>query len=260
MHLDVTELNKFYCRTKLGLLTKARLENLVVKIWSEPCVGTLVGFGFATPLLGPLQTKADNIFCLMPGQQGVLSWPSQKKNVSVLVEETSWPLESDTVDRLVVAHGLETCDQPKALLQEIWRVLRPSAKVLFIVPNRTGLWARNDLTPFGYGRPYTLGQVDRQLRENRFTIERHFTALYAPPSEKLFWIKTGKFLESIGKKFDLRVMAGAIVIEASKQLFALPKVSVRETITAPLDVLEDFGKPKPVSKTSQSAHKSILII
>ncbi|MEE2774874.1 MAG: methyltransferase domain-containing protein [Pseudomonadota bacterium] len=228
------------------------LQDLLSKIWAEPRIGTLVGFGFAAPFLGPLQKKAKNVFCLMPGQQGVISWPNEKNNVSVLVEETSWPLETETVDRLVIAHGLETCDRPKALLQEIWRVLRPSSRVLFIVPNRTGLWARNDFTPFGYGRPYTIAQVERQLIENRFTIERHFAALYAPPSEKLFWLKSGKFLERLGKKFGSRVMAGAIVIEASKQLFAMPKVGLRETISAPLDVLEDFAKPKPVSRTNSN--------
>ena len=39
-------------------------------------------------------------------------------------------------------------------------MLAPGGRVVFIVPNRSGLWARRDVTPFGYGRPYSLGQLE----------------------------------------------------------------------------------------------------
>ena len=93
-----------------------------------------------------------------------MPWPAGEPNLCVLVEETRWPIEAGTVDRLIVAHGLETCDSPEALLAEIWRVLAPGGRVVFIVPNRSGLWARRDVTPFGFGRPYSLGQLEGLLR------------------------------------------------------------------------------------------------
>ena len=89
-------------------------------------------------------------------------------NVCALVEETRWPIAAGTVDRLIVAHGLETCERPDALLDEIWRVLAPGGRAVFIVPNRSGLWARRDATPFGYGRPYSFGQLESLLRKHRF--------------------------------------------------------------------------------------------
>ena len=123
-----------------------------------------------------------------------MPWPPGGPNVCALVEETRWPIAAATVDRLIVAHGLETCESPDALLPEIWRVLAPGGRVVFIVPNRSGLWARRDVTPFGYGRPYSLGQLEALARRHRFAPERHVGALYAPPSHRRFWLQTAHAL------------------------------------------------------------------
>jgi hypothetical protein len=74
-------------------------------------------------------------------------------------------------------------------------VLGPGGRALFIVPNRGGMWARRDKTPFGFGRPYTLGQLEAQLKRHDFVPERHSAALFAPPSEKRFWLKSADMLE-----------------------------------------------------------------
>ena len=101
-------------------------------------------------------------------------------------------------------------------------MLAPGGRVVFIVPNRSGLWARRDATPFGYGRPYSLGQLEALLRRHRFDPERHAGALYAPPSHRRFWLQTAYFWERIGRRFDPRVVAGALLVEASKQVYARP--------------------------------------
>ena len=62
-------------------------------------------------------------------------------------------------------HGLETSENSRDLLLEIYRVLGPGGRALFIVPNRSGLWARRDHTPFAMGRPYSLGQLERQVTD-----------------------------------------------------------------------------------------------
>ena len=103
----------------------------------------------------------------MPGPQGVMPWPPNAPNVSVLTEETRWPIETGHIDKLVVLHGLETSERPSQLLSECWRVLGPGGKAVFVVPNRAGLWSRSDRTPFGFGRPYTLGQLETQLQAAR---------------------------------------------------------------------------------------------
>ena len=74
-------------------------------------------------------------------------------NVSVLTAEDAWPLDTGVADKVVILHGLEVSDEPGALLGECYRVLGPGGRAVVIVPNRVGLWARSENTPFGLGVP-----------------------------------------------------------------------------------------------------------
>ena len=253
MHLDVVDLRAFYYRTKLGRTVQRILQTALRRLWPETTGMTVVGFGFAAPFLRPFLSDARRVICLMPGQQGVMPWPSGEPNHSVLVEETSWPLDAGSVDRLIVAHGLETCELANALLEEIYRVLAPGGQVIFIVPNRAGIWARRDATPFGYGRPYSFGQVEALLRKHRFLPERHAAALYVPPSHKRFWLRTDGVWEGIGRKLDMQMLAGTLLVEASKQVYARPKSGSPVTVPSPIEVLEGLTHPIPKPANNREA-------
>ena len=249
MHLDVIDLRKFYYRTKLGRIVQRALREQVVKIWGETKGQTVAGFGFAAPMLRPFLKSARRVLCLMPGEQGVMPWPEGMANHSVLTPETEWPVANGMIDKLVVLHGLETCDNQGELLDEIWRVLGPGGSVLFIVPNRSGLWARSDKTPFGYGRPYSLGQLEAQLRNHNFLVEQHISALFFPPSHRPFWLRFGTYWEGIGLRGVFPVAAGVVMIEATKRVYARPRDGLGAAVKRPLRVLEGITKPsgKPVS-------------
>jgi hypothetical protein len=114
---------------------------------------------------------------------------------------------------------------------------------LFIVPNRAGLWARRDRTPFGYGRPYSLGQLDAQLRKHQFLPERQAGALYQFPSGQRMWMKSGGLFERIGRQMPSIVAGGAFMVEATKLVYP-PKGKVeRRRVLSPLGVLEPQAKP-----------------
>ena len=144
MHLDVQDLRAFYYRSQLGRAAQAVVRNQVLEFWPDAQGQTVAGYGFAVPLLRPYLSSARRVIGLMPAPQGVMHWPAGMPNVSVLCEETLWPVETGHVDRLVVMHGLETSERPSLVLDECYRVLGPGGKALFIVPNRPGLWARSD--------------------------------------------------------------------------------------------------------------------
>ena len=147
MHLDVLDLRNFYYRTQLGRVAQRAIRDKLFELWPEAKGQTVVGFGFAVPLLRPFLEDARRVVAMMPGQQGVMPWPAGLDNVSVLCEETSWPIDTGMVDRLVVMHGLETSEHPSELLDECWRVLGPGGRAIFVVPNRAGLWSRRERTP-----------------------------------------------------------------------------------------------------------------
>lgn len=245
MHLDVVDLRAFYYRTRLGRFTQSTLQQALTGLWPETKSLTVVGYGFAVPLLRPFLDKARRVVSLMPGQQGVMPWPTGVSNISCLVEETNWPLQAGSVDRLVVAHGLETCERPDAMLEEIWRVLAPGGSVVIVVPNRSGLWARGDSTPFGVGRPYSRGQLEELLRRHRLYPEREISALYAPPSQRPYWLKTARMWERIGRRLRSRLVAGVLIVEATKQVYVLPKGGAAEAVKGPLEVLEGLTRPRP---------------
>lgn len=245
MHLDVLDLRNFYYRTQLGRVAQKAVRDKVVALWPETKAQTVVGYGFAVPLLRPYLDQARRVIGLMPGPQGVMPWPAGLANVAVLCEETQWPLDTGSVDRLVVLHGLETSDQPQALLEECWRVLGPGGRALFIVPNRKGLWARSDATPFGSGRPYSMRQLDTQLRQNSFTPERHDSALFAPPSERRFWLRTAPMWERTGGRVKRMMSGGVLILEVSKQVHAPLRPGLKAVVRKPLRALEALPKPAP---------------
>ncbi len=247
MHLDVVDLRSFYYRTQLGRSARRAIREQVETLWpAETAKGqTVVGFGFAAPLLRPYLTDARRVVALMPGQQGVMHWPANEPNTSVLCEEVLWPLESGVADKIVVLHGLETSERPTAFLDECWRVLAPGGHALFIVPNRVGLWSRRDITPFGHGRPYSVGQIEDQLRKHSFTPERHLAALFHPPTHRRFWMKTHRFWEKVGRSMSSGPAGGALLVEACKQEPARPRPGLSEAVRKPLEVLDGIASPAP---------------
>lgn len=257
MHLDVIELRKFYYTTRLGRMTQRVLRQRLRGMWTNVSGHTLAGFGFAAPFLRPFKDEAARILCLMPAQQGVCPWPSEGPNVAVLVEETLWPLATGSIDRLIVAHGLETCERPQALLSEIWRVLAPGGKAIFLVPNRAGLWARRDATPFGYGRPYSVGQLEAALSTHNFSAERQEAALYLPPSHKPFWLRLSPGLEKMGQKLDIQRFAGVALVEVTKMVYIAPKSGVASRARVPLRVLEGL---RPVPAPKPATGRSVRLI
>lgn len=251
MHLDVLDLRHFYYRTRLGRAAQKAVRDQVMRLWPDAPGLTVAGFGFAVPLLRPYLADAQRVIGLMPGQQGVMPWPAGMPNVSVLTEETLWPVESGSVDRLILMHGLETSDHPDAVLDECVRVLSEGGgRALIVVPNRSGLWARRDGTPFGFGRPYSLGQLEAQVKRAGLVPERHVSALFAPPSNTKFWMRTAEYFERLGRKMpDLRA-GGVIMLEVSKQVPAPKRPGLAERVRRPLRVLEPaMPEAKPVGRS-----------
>jgi len=243
MHLDVLDLRNFYYRTQLGRVAQRAIRDQLQVLWPEATKQAVVGYGFATPLLRPYLAEARRVIALMPGGQGVVRWPAGGENHAVLVEETLWPISTGMVDKFLCLHGLETSDNPGALLQEIHRVLGPGGRVIFIVPNRAGLWARRDGTPFGFGRPYSLSQLEAQLKRNGFVPERHLAALFSPPSHRRFWVKSSNFWEKTGRKISSYLAGGVFILEASKQVYGAGGAVEREQKRKAPGLLEGAVRP-----------------
>lgn len=247
MLIDVLDLRAFYYERLLGRVVQRALRDRLVSWWpAESCTGmTVAGFGFAAPMLRPYLPRARRVVVLMPGGQGVMAWPAGMPNHSVLCHEDAWPLDTGAVDRLVLLHGLEVADQAARVLSEAGRVLGPGGRMVVMVPNRTGLWARSEDTPFGFGRSYTAGQLETHARRAGFTVERTGAALYIPPSDRRFWLRSAQFWERTGARISKVLIAGILLVELTKKTRGLVGPGAPATVPSPLEVLGGIARPRP---------------
>jgi len=218
MQLDVVDLKDFYARP-LGAVVRRLLGPRIRARWSEVKGARVFGLGFATPYLAAFRGEAAALGALMPAELGAVPWPEQGQSLSTLVDETELPLDDESADRILLVHMLEWSEKSRALLRELWRVLAPNGRLLLVVPNRRGLWARLDTTPFGYGSPFSRSQLTKLLKEAMFSPENWEYALYMPPFDWRVLLKWPLFWERLGLVL-WPAFSGVILVEATKQVYA----------------------------------------
>lgn len=218
MFADVIALNAFY-RTPVGNVARRFIRLRIRELWPGDAQATLVGLGYATPYLRSYLTDSERVLALMPAAQGAAFWPREGPNVVALTDEAALPIPDMSVQRVLVVHGLEFTEQPDEMMREIWRILAPEGRVLMVVPNRRGLWAAADSTPFGFGRPYSEGQLKRLLSDTLFEPERTAHALFIPPLRTRFSLAWAPAWERVGRRWFTAV-SGITLVEARKSVFA----------------------------------------
>lgn len=179
-----------------------------------------MGLGYAMPYLADCVSSADAQLAFMMARQGVFRWPDEGAVQSALVDECDLPLLESVVDVALVVHGLELTDAPRDMLREVWRVLAPQGRLFLVVPNRRGVWARFDSSPFGYGQPFSRPQLSVLLRESQFSVVSWSHALYFPPSTRSAVLSAAPAIEGLGSRL-MPALSGVIIVEAVKQVYAL---------------------------------------
>ncbi|MBF0159997.1 MAG: methyltransferase domain-containing protein [Magnetococcales bacterium] len=178
-----------------------------------------LGFGFAQPYFGCAAHWTHSLLGASPAEMGVMPWPADSNRVA-LVRPDALPFPDATFDRVIMTHLLEGSFSAHAVLRESWRVLEPGGRLLLMVTNRGGLWARHDSTPFGWGRPFSPRQV-RTLLEEAFFIPRQFCyALFMPPLSGDYWLRTASAWEKAGQRW-FAPLGGVILAEAEKVVYAV---------------------------------------
>jgi SAM-dependent methyltransferase len=240
MHLDAIDLKDFYA-CPLGAVVRRLLGGRIRARLGELKDMSMFGLGFAAPYLALFKAEARPCGALMPVELGAIAWPEQGLASSVLVDETELPLDDEAADRLLLVHMLEWSEKSRALLREMWRVLKPNGRILIVVPNRRGLWARLDTTPFGYGSPFSRRQLTTLLKEAMFSPEEWEYALYMPPFNWRVLLRWPMFWERLGLVL-WPTFSGVILVEATKQVYAavplreLRKVKHRRIVPVPAGV------------------------
>jgi SAM-dependent methyltransferase len=253
MSVDVTDLHAFY-ESPLGQVAH-RLVARTIEGLCGPSRGLRVlGLGYATPYLSTVRGSCERVLAFMPGAQGVVGWVDAGLSASALVDPVMMPLPDASIDRVLIVHALENVDSPVELMNEVWRILTPGGRVLVAAPNRRGLWARMDTTPFGQGQPFSRSQLKALMREAWFSPTAWAETLYVPPLRSEFLLRTALAWERVGHRLGVP-FAGLNLVEAEKQCrqpVAVARARARRTARLPVFV------PAPARRAATRMGRRLL--
>lgn len=219
MQSHADELQAFYA-TPLGQTVRRMLAHRIRARWRGLSGMTLVGLGYTSPFLGAFRGEVSHLGSLVPDSMGGCArWPTKGPSQAVLVDDNRLPLADGSVDRLLGVHCLEVADHTRHLLREMWRVLAPEGRMILVVPNRRGVWARLDKTPFGHGRPYSRQQLTQLLEGAMFTPMDCNGALFFPPFGWRVMLRSSTAWERVGANLS-PAFSGVLIVEVAKELMA----------------------------------------
>lgn len=242
--MDVVDLREFYA-SRFGITTRRAILARLKPLLGDTAGRSVMGLGFAQPYMEYGFGEARHALSFMLARQGVIHWPDEGLVRSALVDEFDLPLLESSIDLAVVAHGLELTDSPAEMLEEVWRVLAPQGRLLLVVPNRRGMWARFDSSPFGYGQPYSRPQLMRLLRVAQFSVNSWSQALYFPPIDRPWLLSIAGGIEHTGRRL-MPALSGVIIVEAAKQVYA---ISSGKRVRRLVPRLQPALKPLPAPGT-----------
>ena len=119
------------------------------------------------------------------------------------------PLDSQSVDLVVLAHQLEFSEDPHQILREVDRVLRPEGRLVVVGLNPLSLWGlRQSLVrgPFNPFLPRTgqfigIPRLRDWMKLLSFEIDSGHYGCYVPPCRTQKWLDRTHFMEKAGDRW-----------------------------------------------------------
>lgn len=218
MALDVHSAADFYA-TAQGIVAARLIRERIAALWPDMTGRAVLGLGYAPPYLRAWREDARLTVAVTPAQLGAARWPVGGLNLTCMAEEDALPFAGPIFDRVLLIHGLEGAENTRGLLREIWRVMKDDGRLMVVTPNRRGMWAYFEHTPFGHGTPYSAGQVGRLLTQNLFRVEQRETALCMPPFDMRLILRSNRLFERAGR-WAMPQLAGVTLSEAVKDVYS----------------------------------------
>ncbi|HPF24089.1 MAG TPA: methyltransferase domain-containing protein [Hyphomonas sp.] len=247
MRQDAVTLERFY-DAPLGQAVARVLSGKLTDLWGEARGLSMLGVGFAVPVLNAFDDAPSRIVAAVPLEHGPVKWDfSGRGNATVSVGDERLPFPDGMFDRVIVLHGLEEAGNPRTYLREIWRVTAPEGRIVLAASNRSGLWSRATRTPFGHGRPWSRSQLMNLLSSGLFQVTASSSALYMPPVPASLVTSAAEGWETIGRLIAPG-LGGVVLVEAVKRLYA----SAGGGALAP--VTEKVRISRPVTSQGRESH------
>lgn len=151
---------------------------------------------------------------------------------ALVAEPAAMPLQSDSVDVMLLPHTLEFAPDPHEVLREAARVLAGEGELVVLGFEPLGGWAlRNAFTrggcPPGILRTVPAARLADWLKLVGFEVSPAGRFLYAPPIAGLASGRMRRFLERAGRRAWPR-FSGAYLLHARKRVHSMTPVRLRQ--------------------------------
>ncbi len=216
-------IGRFYQSPTGQVVRQLIMRRLLPLIPSAGVDFNTAGIGFTAPYLyegddkGQVLSTAIDLQTIEHEQAVEYGQCSRK----TIVDAATLPLLDASLDFCLMVHGLETSRDAASVMDEAWRVLKGQGKFILIVSNRVSIWSVKDITPFGFGQPYSVNQIKKLLKSHGFATGKVHQALLAPPLRASLYAKLAPIIERLPYLFG-----GVLIVEAQKMIYSMRGVQV----------------------------------
>lgn len=251
MLASFSHIDEFY-KSEIGQIASQILSESIKKIWPDMHSMSVMGAGFAMPYIEAITNgDEERVFCVTPFREDVAHWPSGRACLLAQADDNRLPFEHSSIDRILLVHYVENTNHLRKTLREIWRVLKPNGKLMVIVPNRMGMWARSEWSPWGHGQPFSQMQIVNVLKDNLLYVEGVHSGLFVPPiPDSPVIMRSAHLIERFGQSI-LPFVAGVHLVEVSKQVYARADQggSGAAVLAKTKEFLSGGGKPSTIPQS-----------
>lgn len=195
-HRQIVDFNQ-WLNQRLGQLVLSAeqklIKELLAGLYGKHAV--LIGVSHQYMLLKPLKMP-----CQLLLSPILASYFHQISHLECQFAEL--PIASASIDTVVLPHTLELADNPRQVLAEACRIVKPEGHLIIIGFNPRSLWgfkllSRPDLNLL---KPSV---ISKWLKLTDFQLIKERATLYSPPLLNKYLIKKFRFLEFLGNKCHL---------------------------------------------------------
>jgi SAM-dependent methyltransferase len=158
----------------------------------------------------------------------------QSPGAALVAEPAALPLQSDSVDVMLLPHTLEFAPDPHEVLREAARVLTGEGELIVLGFDPLGTWSlRSAFTrggsPPGITRRIPSARLADWLKLVGFEVGAPERYLYVPPVAALCDAKARGFFERAGRRAWPR-FSGAYLLHARKRVHSMTPVRLRKRL------------------------------
>jgi SAM-dependent methyltransferase len=159
------------------------------------------------------------------------------------------PVASGSIDLVVLPHILEQIDNPRQLLSEACRIIKPEGHIIICGFNPHSLWGlkklwvKNDAAPWS-GNFINASSIKKWLGFADFELMKQSTLLFRPPVNNESVFNKLKFLEWFGRKSHIP-FGGVYTLVAQAKVIPLTPIKLRWQQKLYDVKLRSIGMPKP---------------